>query len=88
MPIWQGCSASRQEEHVFLQEGWCYLQVVLVEKELDKVVESNVLLMSDKEFLNELKQDKELGFAIIVKPREEPVFQQVVVPEEVKQLLE
>ena len=42
--------------------------------------------MSSKEFLNELKMDKEERFSIIVKPKEELVSQQVAMLEEVKQL--
>ena len=61
----------KKNMYSFKKDGVTYKLQPLVEEEFDKVVEFNVLLMSGKEFLIEIKQYKEIGFSIIVKPKEE-----------------
>ena len=78
----------KKNMYTFKKDGVIYMLQLLVEEESDRKMESNVLLMSGKDFLSELKQEKEAIFSIIVKPKEEPVSQQVAMLQEVKKLLE
>ena len=46
------------------------------------------LLMSVKEFLKDLKEGKGVGYAIMVKPKEEKSTTQGLIPIEVQELLD
>jgi hypothetical protein len=44
--------------------------------------------MSGKEFLKDFKEEEEVGFAVLLKPREEEIKKPNVLPEEVQDILD
>ena len=50
--------------------------------------EQKLLLMSGKEFLKDFKDEEEVGFAILLKPKEEEMKKATVFPKEVRDVLD
>ena len=48
----------------------------------------NTLLIGGKEFVKDLKREEGIGYAILLKPREEESYKQAPMLEEVKEILD
>ena len=60
----------RKNAYTFKKNGLTYKIQSLMEEESDEVAIAHNLLMSGKEFLNDIKHDEGVGFYIVLKPKE------------------
>ena len=71
-----------RNNYVITKQGRKYQMDPLVEPSEEKQVGSSVMLLSDKDFLNIMKKEKRLYYAVIVKPKEK-TKEKIIMPQEV-----
>ena len=77
-----------KNSYAFQKNEVTYNNQSLMDEDRDKIVGPNVLLVSGKEFLTELKREDGVGFFIVVKPKEEEKLNQPPMPGDVQHLLD
>lgn len=78
----------KENKYSFIKVGSTYRIQSLIEEDKVEKINANALLMSGKEFLKDLKEEEGIGYAIIVKPKEEESPKQAPIPTEIQQLLD
>ena len=73
--------------YTFKKDGTTFKIQSLIE-DGDTVTDQKLLLMSGKEFLKDFKEEEEVGFVVLLKPREEEIKKPNVLPEEVQDILD
>lgn len=78
----------KENKYSFKKDGVTYRIKLIVEEEKVEKAAAKTLLMSGKDFLNDLKEGEGVGHAIMVKPKEEKSSSQTPMPVEVQNLLD
>lgn len=78
----------KENMYSFRKDGVTYMIQSIVEEDKVEKTTAKTFIMSGKDFLNDLKEGEGIGYAIMVKPKEENSYSSTPIPAKVQELLD